>query len=250
MNQILYTGGKNRKNPITSTQKIIIFFVVFIIIFAICAIALGVNLTNKVQNGDVANIKPGVNGSNTNQGTNDNNTNTPSGTTEPKDYITITFASELGGVKINVESLTDAKIKTISYWWEEEEKTTLEVSDTKYEETITAKSGTHYLYVQATDENGNQKDAKQLVIGVGDSEPEVTIATDGVSNYVVKVKDEERITKVEVTLNGQLETIEVNDKEYEYVIAVPEGDSLIEVKAYNLSGASTIKKAKVTNFGG
>lgn len=243
MNQILYTGGKNRKNSAASTQKIIIIFVVLIVIFAICAIALGINLLNKVHSENVGDKKPGTS---LDDGQNDNKI--PNEENKPKDYLAITFASEIDGVKINIESLTDAKIETISYWWEDEEKTTIEVADTEYEKIIKSKSGTHYLYVQAIDENGNQKDAKQLVIG--DSGPEVKIGTDGVSNYVVKVKDDEKITKIEVTLNGQLETIEVNDKEYEYVIAVPIGDSLIEVTAYNLNGLSTTEKAKVKNFGG
>lgn len=234
MNQILYTGGKNKKSSMSDTQKIVVVFVVVIVIFAICAIGLGTNLLTKVKNENVANVN-----------SSGNNTNTP---TTVQEYMKITFGSELGGVKINVEALTDAKIETISYWWEGEEETTLEVADTQYETVVTSKQGTHYLYVEAIDENGNKKDAQQLVIG--DSGPEVTILTDGVSNYVVRVKDDEKITKIEVTLNGEVEEIEVNTKEYEYIVAIPQGDSLIEVTAYNINGLSTNKKAKVTNFGG
>ena len=145
------------------------------------------------------------------------------------------------------ESLTDAKIETIAYWWEGEEKETVEVLDAQYETVVASKQGTHYLYVEAIDENGMQKYSKQLVIG--DAGPEITILTDGVSNYVVRVKDDEKISKIEIILNGEVEEIEVNSKEYEYKVAIPQGDSLIEVTAYNLNGLSTNKKAKVTNFG-
>lgn len=246
MNQILYTGGKNKKGAMSSTQKIVVFFVVFIVIFAICAIGLGANLLTKVKNENVANTNTSTN---TNQNTTGNNTNTPAEpTTTPQEYIKITFSSELGGVKINVESLTEANIETVLYWWEGEEENNLEVLDTQYETVIASKQGTHYLYVEAIDENGNKKEAKQLVIG--DTGPEVTITTDGVSNYVVKVSDDEKITKIEVTLNGELEEIEVNSKEYEYTLPIPQGNSIIEVTAYNLNGLSTNKKAKVTNFEG
>ena len=52
MNQILYTGGKNKKGGSGSMQKIIIFFAIFVIAFAICAILIGTNLLSKVKNED------------------------------------------------------------------------------------------------------------------------------------------------------------------------------------------------------
>lgn len=242
MNQILYTGGKKKKGVMSDTQKIVLFFVIGIIIFAICVIGIGVNLLSKVKSENVAN----TNTENTNTNT---NTNTPEETPTVQDYIKIEFKSELGKVKILLESLTDAKIQTMSYWWDDqEEKTTLEIADTKYETLVASKTGTHYLYVEATDENGNKKDRKQMVIG--DAGPEVTIGTDGVSKYVVKVSDDEKIEKIEVKLNGELTEIEVNAKEYEYTVDIPQGYSLIEVTAYNLNGISTNKKAKIGNFGG
>ena len=240
MNQILYTGGKNKRSSMTDTQKIIIIFVVVVIIFAIFAIGIGANLLTKVKNENVGNIPP--------NGQTGTNTNTNPGGQEEIEYIEITFESELGGVKVKAKSLTEMNIESISYWWEEEEKVTEEVADTQYEKVVPSKQGTHYLYIEAIDENGNKKEAKQLVIGA--SGPEVTILTDGVSNYVVKVKDDEKIEKIEIVLNGELEEIEVNSKEYEYKVAIPQGDSLIEVTAYNIYGLSTNRKAKVTNFGG
>lgn len=240
MNQILYTGGKNKRSSMTDTQKIVIVFAVIIIMFAICAITIGANLLAKVKNENVGNTLP--------NGQTGNNTNTTPGGQENVEYIEVTFESELGGVRVKAKSLTDMNIKTISYWWEGEEKTTVEVLDMQYETVVKSKQGTHYLYIEAIDENENKKEAQQLVIGA--SGPEVTILTDGVSNYVVKVKDDEKIEKIQVVLNGELEEIEVNSKEYEYKVAIPQGDSLIEVTAYNIYGLSTNKKAKVTNFGG
>lgn len=236
MNQILYTGGKKKKSSMSTMQKTVIVFVIIIIIFAICAIGIGANLLTKVKNENVVNTYP--------SGQTGNNTNTNPGKQEE---IKVTFDSELGKVKVTVKSPSDVKIESISYWWEGEEKETVEVSNTEYELVVPSKQGTHYLYIEAVDENGNKKEAQQLVIGA--SGPEITITTDGVSNYVVKVKDDEKIEKITVTLNDKTEEIEVNSKEYEYRVAIPQGDSLIDVTAYNVYELSTNKKAKVRNFG-
>ena len=91
MNQILYTGGKNKGSKMSETQKIVVFLVVFIIIFAICLIAVGANLLNKVK-------------SNENNNTlGSNQTNTTPGNIVESD-VEIEFESEVGGVKVSVES--------------------------------------------------------------------------------------------------------------------------------------------------
>lgn len=229
MNQILYTGGKNRKGGLNDTQKIVIFFVVFIIIFGICAIAIGANLINKVKNTEPTNTNPGT-----------------SGNAPVEADIKVEFESQVGGVKVIVTS--SINIKDIKYWWNEEEATTLEIADKKYETVIPSRQGAHTLNIKVTDEEGNEKEATQLVIG--DSGPEVTILTDGVSNYVITAKDDEKLTKLVIVLNGETQEIEVNDKEIEYKVAIPQGDSIIKVTAYNLNELTTTKKAKITNFGG
>lgn len=233
MNQILYTGGKNKHSggSLTDIQKIVIFFVVFLIIFAICAIALGGNLLTKTKVGNIS--------------TNNEQSNTTPNT--PVDSnIKVEFESQLGGVKTTVTC--DKNIKTIAYWWDEEDATTVEVSDTKYEIVIPSKQGTHTLKIEVTDENEFTKTVSQLVIG--DAGPELTILTDGVSNYVIRVKDDEQVDKIVVVLNGETQEIKVEAKEFEYMIAIPQGDSIIDVTAYNLNGLSVNKKAKITNFGG
>lgn len=323
MNQILYTGGKNSG---TNIQKIIIFFVIFIIIFGICLICLGGNLFSKVKNENVANTNTIPDTPPTDQ------TENPGGTTQPtveeanvniifesemksvrevtikveslddtviksiyywwdedkpkkvseiqdsiiiksqqgketlhvevtdengnkkvaeEAHVNVIFASEIGGVKLQVNGINDEKIKTISYWWDEEEPVTEEVLDTKYEKVVTSKQGRHTLYVEATDENGNKKITKQLVIG--DAAPEeVKITTDGISNYVITAKDDEGIEKIVIILNGETQEVELEEKpkDLEYKVPIPQGYSLIDVTVYNVNGLSTKAKAKITNFGG
>lgn len=246
MNQILYTGGKNKKNGISDEKKIIIFFVIFIIIFALCIIGVGANLISKVKTGDTNTINNNNNvGNTTNNNNNAGNITNTTPETPVDSNITVKFESQVGGVKMTVAC--DINIETISYWWDEEEPTTVEVSDKQYETVITSKQGTHTLKIEVTDEKGYTKTVSQLVIG--DAGPEVSISTDRISNYVITVKDDERVDKIVIVLNEETQEVEVNAKEFEYKVAIPEGDSAINVTAYNLNGLTTTKKAKIINFG-
>ena len=233
MNQILYTGGKNKKSGTNDTQKIIIFFVIIIIIFAICAIGIGTNLLSKVKN------------QNNNNTTGDMSNTSPGEQTKPVEpNIEIKFDSQLGEIKVTVTNTIN--IANISYWWNEETPTTKEVNQKEYELTIPSKQGTHTLNIEVTDEKGNQKTEQQVVIG--DSEPELTITTDKISNYIIKVKDDEEVKKIVIKLNDEIEEVEVNAKEFEYKVPIPEGYSLIDVTAYNLNDIPVNRKAQITNF--
>ena len=217
----------------SETRKIVIFLVIFIIIFAICLIAVGANLLNKVKKND----------NNNTLGSNQTNS-TPS---EPvKADTKIEFDSEVGGVKVSIKSTKE--IKTFSYWWDDEERTTVDVLDTVYETIIKSKQGTHKLNIEVVDEDGNIKTEEQTVIG--DSGPEVELSTDRISNYVITAKDSNEIKKVVITLNDVVEEIEVNDTEFEHKVPIPRGYSLIQVTVYNSNGLSVTKKGQITNFGG
>lgn len=232
MNQILYTGGKKGKSGMANSKKTVIVFIVFIIIFAICLIGIGANLLIKVKNKN----------SNNNVG---NTTQNPVDEQE-KSNIEIEFESLLGEVKVKIKS--DINLQNITYWWDEDEVTKIETNEKEYEVIIPSKQGTHKLNVEVIDENGGIEKASPTIIG--DSEPKVTILTDGVSNYVITASDDEKITKLVIDLNGEIEEIEVDAKEIEYKVPIPQGDSLIQVTVYNLNGISVTKKAKITNFGG
>ena len=249
MNQILYTGGKKGNSGTGNTKTTVIVFIIFIIIFAICLIAIGYNLFSNVK----SEHKEEPNGITENPG-NSNITNTtiekPEETekTNPiiQSKITIKFDSQLGGVKAKITS--KQKLKEISYWWDEEEQTIIETEENEYEILIPSRQGAHTLNVKAIDQNGTVESSEQLVIG--DAEPELIITTDGVSNYVIKAKDDEKIKKIVIVLNEEIKEVEVNEKEIEYKVPIPQGYSLIDVTVYNINDISVNKKAKITNFGG
>ena len=115
---------------------------------------------------------------------------------------------------------------------------------------IESKPGTHQLTLSITDIDGYEKILDQEVIGriVDDTVPELTIGTDGVSKYVINAKDDQKITKIVVVLNEEVIEIPVEQKEYTYEVEIPEGDSLIEVTAYNLNYLSIKKSAIIKGF--
>ena len=258
MKQILYTGGKKGKSGTNDTNKVVIVFVVLIVVFAICLIGIGINLYTKVKNEtgtDISDLdKPGQSGStNTivDQPGELDKPDKPDKPEEPKEpeiksKISIKFDSQLGGVQLKVTSRQ--KLKTISYWWDEEEPTIVESEENEYEVVIASKQGTHTLNVEVIDQNDTVETAEQLVIG--DSEPELQISTDGVSNYVIKAKDDQEIKRIVITLNGETQEIEVGEQQIEHKVQIPQGYSLIEVTVYNINEISVTKKAKITNFGG
>ena len=249
MNQILYTGGKRGNGGTNDTNKIVIVFVLLIVVFAICLIGVGINLFTKVknENGTNPSDNPGQSGSTNTIGDRPEEPEEPE---EPviKSKISIKFDSQLGGVQLKVTSRQ--KLKSISYWWDEEEPTIVEIeeSENEYEEIIESKQGTHTLNVEVIDQNDTVETAEQLVIG--DSEPELEISTDGVSNYVIKAKDDQEIKRIVITLNGETQEIEVGDKQIEHKVQIPQGYSLIEVTVYNINEISVTKKAKITHFDG
>lgn len=230
MNQILYTGKSKKSN--TNMNKTIIFFAVFIIIFAICLISIGTYIFSKTKTSE-----------NNNENIAENEILQP---LPEESTVEIYFSSVPGKVQVNIES--KKQIESVTYRWDEEEETAIEIGDDKYniEAQIETKQGTHILYITVIDVEGNIETKEQKVIG--DSKPEVKISTDGVSNYVITAKDDEKITKIIIDINGVKTEVEVNEKEYEYKIAIPEGDSIIEVTAYNINNLTTIKKAKITGF--
>ena len=234
MNQILYTGGKNNKGKMKDTQKIIIFFIIFLIVFAICLIGVGTNLLRKVKNED---------------NNNSVSTNTTLENPEPlpeASMIEIMFDSQqLGEVIVMVSSTKN--IESISYWWDGEEPKLIELDVTEqikeYETVLTAKYGSNTLNVEVTDEEGYVQNANKIVIG--DSKPQIEIGTDDSNNYVIKAKDDEKIDRVTIKINGQVEEIEVNAKTFEHTISIPEGNPTIDVTVYNLNGLYENKQVQV-----
>lgn len=228
MNQILYTGKNKSKADV---NKVLRVFTVLLVIFAICFIAFGVYLYNGTrQRDDVASNQP------------------VEQTPKVESKIDIAFASIVDGVRVRIRS--NIEIATATYRWDNEPENNIEIdreSKADVIKEIPIKQGTHTLNITVIDTEGNKQTKEQEVIG--DKEPELVITTNGTDKYVIRAKDDEKLSRIKITLNNEvvLEQ-ELDTAEFEYTVAIPQGDSLIETTVYNINDLVNTKRGRITGY--
>lgn len=152
------------------------------------------------------------------------------------------------GVKIITTS--EIKIDHISYKWDDEEATTIEVGEKSHEEVISAPQGKHVLEIEVVDINEKKASKTQEI--VGDTEPTLTIKpqyVDGQVAFVINAEDDERITKVEITHNGgEKQVIDVNATTYNGNVIMTTGETnTLIVTVTNLTGLTKTSRVKFDN---
>ena len=104
------------------------------------------------------------------------------------------------------------------------------------EQEIEVKKGRNTLTIVAVDKNGNSKKEEKDILGA--SKPKISVGKSG-GELVIKVTDDDEVTKVEYNLNGTdytKENTNENKKEFEIRQALQQGENKITIKAYNKSG--------------
>lgn len=152
------------------------------------------------------------------------------------------------GVKIITTS--EIKIDHISYKWDDEEATTIEVGEKSHEEVISAPQGKHVLEIEVVDINEKKASKTQEI--VGDTEPTLTVKpqyVDGQVAFVINAEDDERITKVEITHNGgEKQVIDVNATTYSGNVIMTTGKTnTLIVTVTNLTGLTKTSRVKFDN---
>ena len=152
------------------------------------------------------------------------------------------------GVKIITTS--EIKIDHISYKWDDEEATTIEVGEKSHEEVISAPHGKHVLEIEVVDINEKKASKTQEI--VGDTEPTLTVKpqyVDGQVAFVINAEDDERITKVEITHNGgEKQVIDVNATTYSGNVIMTTGKTnTLIVTVTNLTGLTKTSRVKFDN---
>lgn len=152
------------------------------------------------------------------------------------------------GVKIITTS--EIKIDHISYKWDDEEATTIEVGEKSHEEVISAPQGKHVLEIEVVDINEKKASKTQEI--VGDTEPSLTVKpqyVDGQVAFVINAEDDERITKVEITHNGgEKQVIDVNATTYSGNVIMTTGETnTLIVTVTNLTGLTKTSRVKFDN---
>lgn len=157
---------------------------------------------------------------------------------------------EVSGNKIRITYQGNKTISYMTYRWDDEEEKTIEINDTNIDQEIDALKGLHTLTVVAVDEN-NETDTKvQKINGV--SKPELIIDIDPeLKHFVIKASDEEKLSKIEFTLNYEdkvyelnLEDMDLKELNYTLQMEFEQGENIIQVTVYNSNGVSNQRGAK------
>ncbi len=229
MNQILQVEYKKNNGPV-EIKKIVIFFAIAIIIFAIVLIGLGsyIMATQKEKK---------------------ENNNTILENTKPE--INITQEEE----NIIVDITHNQPLQKITYNWNDEEEKTIQTNNQQsISETIELPFGTNTLNITVTDINGNESKFQKEYVVEGNGKPVIDlklttdnkikiIAQDNTNmQYVIYQWNNDEEKRVEVDANN-LTTIEE-------VIEIPLGQNTLKVQAVNTNNVSSAKELEVKGIKG
>jgi len=158
--------------------------------------------------------------------------------------ITIDFEVDGNNIKVIAEGKDE--ISYITYRWDEEEETKIDVNSLTTEQSVEIPKGLHKLTVIAVDINNNTETKEQEINGV--TKPKLEVTTDGSANFIIKASDEQGLKKVEFIIN-ETEKYRLNldgRTELEYAYPLHDGENKLEVTVYNQSDVTETFKAKVT----
>lgn len=123
----------------------------------------------------------------------------------------------------------------MTYRWDDQEETKVDINDTKIDYDIDTLSGRHKLTVVVVDVNNTTETKVQETNGV--SIPKIDIELNGEqTSYIIKVTDEIELKEVIITLDddenkkyGQ----KISGKEFQFEIPLKEGDNKMKVEVTN-----------------
>lgn len=169
-------------------------------------------------------------------------------TTYQKSYtlegdITIDFA--LDGNNIKVTASGKNELSYMTYRWDEEEETRVDINNTQIEQSIEIPMGQHTLTVIVVDVNNTTETKEQEVKGV--TKPNLEITTDGSDNFIIKVSDDEGLKRLEFTVNDTDKyKLELEGRtELEYQWPIEEGENILDVTVYNQSDVTETMRVRV-----
>lgn len=169
-------------------------------------------------------------------------------TTYQKSYtlegdITIDFA--LDGNNIKVTTSGKNELSYMTYRWDEEEETRVDINNTQIEQSIEIPMGQHTLTVIVVDVNNTTETKEQEVKGV--TKPNLEITTDGSDNFIIKVSDNEGLKRLEFTVNDTDKyKLELKGKtELEYQWPIEDGENILDVTVYNQSDVTETMRVRV-----
>lgn len=163
---------------------------------------------------------------------------------ESTDVIKPVVEIAITGIRLKVKVFDETKLDYFEYKWNDEEPTRINATDgqNEIEQEIDVKQGSNELKVTAYDIEGNRTERTEKI--VGDTKPEVSLRTEG-TNIVVDAKDDEGISKILVTVDGEEKDSgedPVDQKEVSAKVQVPIGTHDIKATVTNVNGLEATKE--------
>ena len=148
------------------------------------------------------------------------------------------------GNNIKITANGKEQLSYMTYRWDDDEETKVDINSMQTEQTIEAPKGTHTLTVVMVDINNKTETKTQEVKGV--TKPKVEITTDGSANFIINASDEEGKKKVEFVINKEEQYVLNLDqvlpleqrKEFQYSYPLKDGENNLKVIVYNESNIS------------
>ena len=149
--------------------------------------------------------------------------------------------------KIKITSESDKLISYMTYRWDEEQETTIDINNTVVEQEIDVRPGIHTLTVILVDEENNTETKVQEINGV--STPQIDISfNEDYTKYVIKLTDEIGLQEVVITLNedeNQRFGQKLSGTEFEFEIPLYEGsDNKMQVTVTNSSNIEAERRVQ------
>lgn len=157
--------------------------------------------------------------------------------------IKIDFTVEGNNIKISAEG--NEELSYLTYRWDEDEETKVDINDISIEQKIEIPKGLHKLTVIAVDINNKSETKTQEINGV--TKPKVEVTTDGSDNFIIHATDEQGLQKVEFIINEDEKYMLNLDgrKELEYAYPLHDGENRLEIRVYNINDVSETSKVLV-----
>ena len=157
-----------------------------------------------------------------------------------KNGPTIEIPSTTGNM-LNIVVKDDKEVSYITYRWNNEAETRIDMDPTQADKTtlqtsIPAIKGENTLTIVAVDKEGNKTERTEKIKGA--NKPTFTVTTEG-NNIVINAKDDEGISKISITVDGvttDTGDTPINLKEVEAKQELTPGEHTITITVTNLSG--------------
>ncbi len=150
---------------------------------------------------------------------------------------------------INIKYDGDKQIAYMTYRWDEEDETTVDINNTSFSQEIQPRRGLHTLTVVIVDVDNKTETKVQEVEGV--AEPKIDITTnEDYTKYIVTLTDEVGLEDVTIVMNedpNQTVYQELSGTEFTFTINISENsDNIMDITVTNASGIQASRRTKCT----